>query len=127
MSHAPGRVGRPTVTRPSSSSGVPSGVMPMPSRVVRVSFSQTSASGSSSVEPARLAQHGGGRGLPVGAVVAVLGRGQVEGALVRLELLGLVQAALDGLLLGHARRRRFAAAAGPSTVNFSMPGVEVAP
>ena len=55
-------------------------------------------------EPARLAEHGGGRCLPLGAVVAVLGRSQVEAALVRLELLGLGQAALDGLLLGHARR-----------------------
>ena len=45
-------------------------------------------------EPARLAQHGGGRSLPLGAVVAVLGRGQVEAAWVRLELLGLGQTAL---------------------------------
>ncbi len=35
MSQSPARVGRPAVTRPSSSSGVPSGVMPMPSSVVR--------------------------------------------------------------------------------------------
>ena len=33
MSHSPGLVGRPTVTIPSSSSGVPSGVMPIPSSV----------------------------------------------------------------------------------------------
>ncbi len=49
MSHAPARVGRPAVWRPSRRSGVPSGVIAMPSSVVWVSLSQTAVSGSSSV------------------------------------------------------------------------------
>ena len=103
MSHSPGLVGRPTVTSPSSSSGVPSGVMPIPSSVVRVSLSQTSSSASSSVSRRALRSTAAAAASHSGAVVAVLGRGQFEAALVRLELLGLGQAALDGLLLGHAR------------------------
>ena len=104
MSHAPGLVGRPTVTSAvdevrRTERGDADAVESRPRELVpdlRV--------GVVVGEPAGLAEHGGGRCLPLGAVVAVLGRGQVEAALVRLELLGLGQAALDGLLLGHARR-----------------------
>ena len=50
MSQSPVRLtGRPAVTRSSSAAAVPSGVTGMSSRVVRVSLSQTSSSGSSSV------------------------------------------------------------------------------
>ena len=96
MSQSPARVGRPHVVSPSSRSGVPSGVdvdavergagqlVPDQRVVVLVAH------------PAGLAEHGRGGLLPVGAGVLVLGLGQVERALLGLELGGLVQAAFDG-------------------------------
>ena len=71
-------------------------------------------------QPARLAQHRRGRRLPLRAVVPVLRRGEVEGALLGLELLGLGQAALDGPVIGHVRSVGSRPVPGPSTVNLSM-------
>ena len=50
------------------------------------------------VEPARLAQHGRGGAFPVGARMGVLGTGQGQRPLIGLELLRLVQPALDRLI-----------------------------
>ena len=61
----PARVGRPLVVSPSRSSGVPSGVMPMPSSVRPGQPVPDQLVGVLVGEPARLAQHGGGRGLPL--------------------------------------------------------------
>ena len=77
---------------------MPSGGTASPSSVVRVSASQTALVGVVVAQPPRLAQHRRGGTLPVGAAVGVLGAGQRQRPLVGLELLRLVQPALDGLL-----------------------------
>ena len=116
MSQSPVRSGRPLVARSSTSSGVPRGLTAIPSRVRSASRSQTSVSGSPSREASGLAEHGGRGLLPVLPGVAVLGVGEAEGSLLRLELLGLVQAALDGPLVCHgANDRPRAASATTST------------
>ena len=83
---------------------VPSGVTAMPSSVVRVSFDQTRSSGVVLAQPARLAEHRGRLALPVGRRPRVLRGRQVERALRRLQLLGLVQPTLDS----HAANDRSA-------------------
>ncbi len=100
-SRPPGCTGRALPSSPAVSAGVPSGLTSTPSRVVRVSFVHTASSGSSAVEPAGLAEHRGGGALPV--LPGRLGPGEREGerAGLGLELGGLVETALDGLLRGH--------------------------
>ncbi len=69
-------------------------------------------------EPARLAQHGRGLPLPVRDRPPVVGTREVERALLGLELTGLVQAALDGPLIGHGANLRRGARRQPPSVTF---------
>ena len=77
---------------------MPSGVTDSPSSVVARQLLPDQVVGVVLPEPTGLAQDRGGRRLPRGAVVVVRGVGQRERALVGLELGGLGQPALDGLL-----------------------------
>ena len=105
-SRPPGEVGRAWSSVASVRSGVPSGVTPDPVEgragergphgVVRVALA----------EPAGLAQHPGGGLLPVGPGRGRTGQRERERALVGLELGGLRQAALQGILRGHDSHSR---------------------
>ena len=85
---------------------MPSGVTSMPSSVVRVSFSHTSASGSSSLSRLALRSTAAAAASQSRDAWPVLRGREGERALLGLELGGLVQPALDHAVFGHGAHPR---------------------